>query len=165
MESGKVKGGVEEDDKDTQQGGVEAVGVRLFFQIRHSVGAALRCGDMGGYPPHGPVSGGFPGPGGVAIDEEDPAEASRREVGVHLGGGGKVVGGVWDDGYAYLSKAENGRAVHCYAIASENLWGNREDARGAGGDSVVGAGGHWYGRGKVDGGFGGGRGKRWWAGR
>ena len=48
---------------------------------------------MGGYPPHGPVPGGVPGPGGPAIYGVDTVAAGRREVEVHLVGGGKGGGG------------------------------------------------------------------------
>ena len=69
-ESGKGKGGVEEDDKDPQQGGDRAAGVRVFLQSPCSVGAALWNEDMGGYPPYGPVLGGFPGPGGYGVSRK-----------------------------------------------------------------------------------------------
>ena len=89
MESGEGKGGVEEDDKNPQQGGGRDAGVRIFLQSCHSVGAALWRGDMGSYPPNGLVPGWFPGLGVAAIDRPAPATAGGREVGVHLDGGGK----------------------------------------------------------------------------
>ena len=88
-ESVEGKGGVEEDDKDPQKGGVRAAGVWIFLQICHSVSADIWHGDMGDYLPHGTGTGGFPGPGGAEIDRAAPAEAVRQKVGVHLGGGGK----------------------------------------------------------------------------
>ena len=44
---------------DNEQGGGEAAGVRFFLQSRLKVGVALRCGDGGGYSPHGTGPGGF----------------------------------------------------------------------------------------------------------
>ena len=49
---------------------------------------------MGGYPPHGPGPGGVPITGGAVISGVAPATVGRQEVGVHLVGGGKSVGGV-----------------------------------------------------------------------
>ena len=49
---------------------------------------------MGGYPPHGTGPGEFPGLGGAETDGADPTAEARREVGVHLGGGGESGGGV-----------------------------------------------------------------------
>ena len=77
-ESGEDEGSVEEDDKDSQKGGGGAAGVHIFLQIYHSVGASLWRRDMGGYPPHGPVTWGFPGPGGAVIDVASPTAVGRR---------------------------------------------------------------------------------------
>ena len=85
---------MEEDDEEPEQGGGEAVGVHIFIQIRCTVCVDRWCQDVGGYPPYGTVTGGFPGPGGAEIDREDPMTEARWEVVVHLGGGGKIVGGV-----------------------------------------------------------------------
>ena len=49
---------------------------------------------MGDYPPHGPGPGGVSGPGGATIDRAVTAAAGRREMGIHLDGGGKGVGGI-----------------------------------------------------------------------
>ena len=89
-EPGKGEVNVEEDDEDPYQGGGKAAGVRIFLQRRRSVGATLRCRDVGGYPPHGTGPRGFPGPGGAVIYGADPAAVSIWEVGLHLGRYGKV---------------------------------------------------------------------------
>ena len=73
---------------------------------------------MGGHPPLEQGPGGVPGPGGAAFDEKATTAENRREVGVHLDGNGKGGGGFSDDGGIHSAKAEHGRAVHCYAIAS-----------------------------------------------
>ena len=49
-ESGKGAGGVEEDDEDPYQIGVNVAGIRLILHILRSVGVAIRCRDVGGYP-------------------------------------------------------------------------------------------------------------------
>ena len=49
---------------------------------------------MGGYPLNGTGTGEFPEPGGSATDGAAPVAAGRREVAVHLGGGGEGRGGV-----------------------------------------------------------------------
>ena len=118
---------------------------------------------MGGYPPHGTGTRGFIGPGGAATDREAPAEENRREVGVHLGGGGESAGGVWADGEIHLAKEEYVCAVYCYAIAYRTMWGGVEEAGYTGGDAVVVTGGHWPGGVTVDGG-GGGKGGQGWSG-
>ena len=58
-ESDKGVVGVEEDDKDTYQGGVDAAGVKLFLQSCHSVSVALWFREVGGYPRMGWVIWGF----------------------------------------------------------------------------------------------------------
>ena len=93
-ESGKCVGGVEEDDEDPWQGGGDAADVRIFIQNYHEVSVALWCRNVGGYPPHGTCTGGFPGLGGAANDGADPAAADGREVGVHLCRDSKSGGGV-----------------------------------------------------------------------
>ena len=45
-------------------------------------------------PPHGPVPGGVPRPGGEIIYREDLAETDRHKMGIHLGGYGKKGGGI-----------------------------------------------------------------------
>ena len=57
--------GVTEIFKDIEQGGGEDAGVQIFLQGHRTVGVAIHCVDMGGYPPHGTGPGGFPGPGGA----------------------------------------------------------------------------------------------------
>ena len=49
---------------------------------------------MGGNPPHGTGTGGFPVPVGAEIDRAALALTGRQEVGVHLGGGSKSGVGV-----------------------------------------------------------------------
>ena len=92
---------LEEVEKDPDQGGSKATGVRIFPQSRRPVGVDLRCGDMGGYPQHGTGPGEFPGPYGAATDGADPVAEARRKVGLYIGGGGKRGGKVWDDGYTH----------------------------------------------------------------
>ena len=93
MEYSKGMGDVEEDDNDPYQGGGKAVGVWIFLQIRHSVNVAPWCGYVGGHPPQGADHEWFTGPGGAVTDRAAPVAAGRKEVGVHLGGGGKIGGG------------------------------------------------------------------------
>ena len=73
---------------------------------------------MGGHPPHGKGTGGVPLTVGAASDGVDTTSENRQEVGVHTGSYGKGICGVPDDGGVHSAKAENGHAVHCYAIAS-----------------------------------------------
>ena len=51
-------------------------------------------------------------------------------------------GGVGNDGDISLEEAEYVRALHCYAIRSGLLQGNREEAGDTVGDVVLRAGGH-----------------------
>ena len=85
---------VEEDDKHPDQGGGKYSGVRIFLQSCRTVGVALWCVDVGGYPPHSTGPGGFLGPGGGATDKVAPAEEVLQEVELNIGGGGKSGGGV-----------------------------------------------------------------------
>ena len=94
---------------------------------------------MGGYPPHGKVPGGFPIPGGSATDGADATEEVRLKVGVHLDRVGKRGGGVQADGNLHYVKAEYGFALYFNATDSGPVRG-REEARGRGGDAVVGTG-------------------------
>ena len=71
-ESGKGAGGVEEDDEDPYQVGVNVAGVRLILHILCSVGVAIRCRDVGGYPPHGTVPRWIPVPSGTETDGSAP---------------------------------------------------------------------------------------------
>ena len=80
-------GGLEENIEDPEQGGGEAAGLRIFLQNRRPVGVALRCGDVGGYPPHGMRPGGFLKPGGAATDWADAMEEVEWEMKIHLDGG------------------------------------------------------------------------------
>ena len=133
------------------------------FSSKLSFSRCCYLGQRNGWlPPAWSGSWGIPVQGGAAIDGADPAEVVRQEVGIHLGGGGKGGGGFWYYGDVHLEKAEHGHAVHWYTIAYGPMWGDGEDAGGAGGNAVVGKGKYWSSRGKGDGGGGGGRG---WAGR
>ena len=107
--------------------------------------------------------GGFPRPGGEETYREAATEEVEHKVVVHLVGGGDIGGGVWANGNLYLTKAEYSRAVYCNAADSGTMQGGREEARGMGGDDVVGIGRTWSGR--VKGYISGrGRGGREWAG-
>ena len=132
---------MEENDEDTDKGGGEDTGVRIFLQSRCPVGVSLLSGDMGGYPPHGTVPGGFTRPGGAATTREASTEEAGWDMGVHLGGGGKIGGGVLDDGDLHLAKAEYGRTVYCDTTDSGPVQGGGEEAGGTGRDTVVGTGG------------------------
>ena len=68
---GKV--GVEEDDKNPQQGGGGAAGVHIFLQSCGAGSVALRLVELGAYPPHGKGLGGVPGPGDATADGRAPA--------------------------------------------------------------------------------------------
>ena len=72
--------------------------------------------NLGVHTLHGTGPGVVPGPGGVTVYREAPAETERRKIGVHLGGGGKGGGGVQGDGGINLEKAEHGHTVHSYTI-------------------------------------------------
>ena len=126
------------------------MGVRIFLQIRSSVGIALLCGDVGGYPLCGTGTRGVPGPGGTATDERLP----RRR-----GDGSGITPGhqqqerrrglrQWE---RTPENAEYDRAVHCYAIAYGYLQGGAEKAGGTGRDAVARTGGHCSDEGKGDG--------------
>ena len=82
-----------ENFKDTYQEGGEAAGVRIFILSCPPIGVALRCRDMGGYPPHETGPEGFPRPGDVATDRVDSTAEDGWKVGVHLEGGGERGGG------------------------------------------------------------------------
>ena len=71
---------MEEDEEDPYQGGREAAGVCIFLQSRRSVGVALWCGYMGGYPLHGTSPSGVPEPDVAVTDGADPTAAGRQEV-------------------------------------------------------------------------------------
>ena len=69
---------LEDNDKDTEQGGGKAAGVRIFLQIRRTVLIYHWCRNAGGYPPPGTGPRGFPRPGGAATDRVDrTAEVMR----------------------------------------------------------------------------------------
>ena len=85
---------MEEDGGDPEQGGGKAAGVRIFLQRKRPVSVAIWYRDVGGYPPHGTITGGFIGPGGAATYGAAPVAEARWEVGVHLGGGDKSGGRV-----------------------------------------------------------------------
>ena len=70
------------------------MGVRLCIQSCSPVGVALRCRDVGVYPPHGKGTWVFPEPGGVGNEYVDPSEEVRREAGLQLVRGGESGGGV-----------------------------------------------------------------------
>ena len=80
------KGGMEEDNMNTYQGGDGAAGVRLLFQIRGAGGTDIWIGDIGGHPLHGKFPGGVSVPGGETADREAPVEETIQEVDVHLSG-------------------------------------------------------------------------------
>ena len=109
---------MEENDEDPEQGGSKAAGVRIFLQSRCPVGVSLLSGDMGGYPPHGTVPGGFTRPGGAVTEGASATAEVRQEMGVRLRGGGKRGGGVRADGDLHSAKVEYGCAVHCYMTNS-----------------------------------------------
>ena len=70
---------------------------------------------------------------------------------VHLGGNGKGLVVVSEDGGVHLVKAEHGCAVHCYMIASGYVRGGGEGTRDTCGDAVVETGRHQSGGGKLSG--------------
>ena len=94
---------------------------------------------MGGYPPHGTGTGGFPIPCGAATYREAVTEEVGRRMGVHRGRGDKRGGGVQADGNLHYVKAEYGFALYFNATDSGPVRG-REEVRGRGGDAVVGTG-------------------------
>ena len=53
---------------------------------------------MGGHPPRGQGPGGVSEPGGKTADGTALVEDTRREVEIHLGGGGKGGGEIIDNG-------------------------------------------------------------------
>ena len=63
---------MEEDDKNPQQGGGGAAGVRIFLKSYGAGGAAIWRGDLGGNLLPGQIPGGVPGPGGAEADGEAP---------------------------------------------------------------------------------------------
>ena len=117
------------------------MGVPIFLQICCSVGIALLCRDMDGYPPHRTGPRGIPGPGGMATDERllrwkldvsgvtpwQQQQERRRDL------------RQWR---CTSKRAECGRAVHYYAIGYGTLQGGKEEGGGTGGDMMVVNGGH-----------------------
>ena len=73
---------------------------------------------MGGRPPHDPGPGGVPVPGGAKIYGEVSAAAEQQEMGIHLGGSGKVGGRIRGNERLNFYKVEHGRTVYRYKIAS-----------------------------------------------
>ena len=71
---------------------------------------------MGGHPPHGQVPGGVSDPGGYMADRMAPAEETGQEVEIHLGGGGKGGGKIFENEGVYQLAAEHGCIVLFYAI-------------------------------------------------
>ena len=94
------------------------MGVRLFLQSRRPFGVALRCGDMGVYPPHRTVPGGIPRPSDMVNDSTAAMAEVGQKMSLHLSGGGKRGCGVQANGNLHLEKAEYGRAVYCDAANS-----------------------------------------------
>ena len=60
--------------------------------------------------------GGVSGPGVNTADGVDPAEDTRWEVDIHLGGDGTGGGGVLNNGGLHQAEPENGRTVYRYTI-------------------------------------------------
>ena len=67
-ESEEGLGILEENEKNPEQGGVEAAGPHILRQIRRPVSVALWYGNVGGYPLHGMGHGEFPRLGGAVTD-------------------------------------------------------------------------------------------------
>ena len=88
------------------------MGVQIILQNHHSVGVAIRCGYVGGYPLHGTGPRGIPGPVGMVTERKVPMAAVRQGVGVQIGGGSDSEGEVRDDGDINLEKAEYGCTVN-----------------------------------------------------
>ena len=85
---------MEDYDKYPEHRGSNAAGIRIFLQIRCTVGVSLRCGDVGSYSLHETGPGEFPIPCGAATDGEADTAEVGREIGVHLIGGRERGGGV-----------------------------------------------------------------------
>ena len=149
---------LEEDDKDTEQGGEDTTGVRIYLQRYCTVGVSLQYRDVGGYPLHGTGPGGFPVPCVAATDEEAETAEVRWDMLVHLGGGDKRVGVVQANGDLHLVKAEYGRALYCNVTNSGPVQGGGEEVGDMGRASVVGTGSNLPERGKRDSGGGSGGG-------
>ena len=90
----KGAGGVAVVEEDSQQGGGNSAGIRIFLQRRGPFGADYRCRNLGGHPLHGPGPGRVTTQGVDTIDREAPAATDRRKMVIHLGGGGKRGGGI-----------------------------------------------------------------------
>ena len=112
---------MEENDKYPEQGVGEAAGVWLIIQSCRPVGIALRCGGMGGYPPHGTRPGGVSIPGGAATDGAAAKSEVGWDMGVHLDGGGNIGGRVQADGELHSAKEEYGHSVYCDAANSGSM--------------------------------------------
>ena len=81
---------MEEDCEDPEQGGGEDAGVWRFLKICSTVRVDLCCGDVGGHPPHGMDTGGFPMPGGTETNGAAAMAEAVQEMGVHFGGGNEI---------------------------------------------------------------------------
>ena len=99
-------GGLEENDKDPEQGGGKAADVWIFIQIRRPVGVALLCVYVSVYPRYGTGPESFPISDVAATDGVADMAEVRQYMGVHLGGGGKKGGGVRANGNLDLEKVE-----------------------------------------------------------
>ena len=60
--------------------------------------------------------GGGSGPGSDTAEGTAPVEDFRQEVEIHIGGDGKLGGGVLDDGGINQAEPEHGHTVHRYKI-------------------------------------------------
>ena len=67
-------------------------------------------------PFHGKVHEGVSDPGDEMADRTAPAENTRRDVEIYLGGGGKGGGRILDDGGVYQAAAEHIHKIHRYEI-------------------------------------------------
>ena len=71
---------------------------------------------VGDYPRMGKALGGVSVQGGKTDDRTAPAEDTRQEVEIHLGGDGTGGGGGLGGGGIHQALPEHGHTVNCYAI-------------------------------------------------
>ena len=97
---------------------------------------------MGGVPKNGDGTERVHTWGGETANRKTTSERERWEVVLSLTGGGHEGGGAPRRPNVHKQKAEHGRALYCYAIASGPLQGGDAERRSASNTEEMGSDGH-----------------------